>query len=230
MDHDESGGTDRCPACGSEIPPEAERCPSCKLSLIEAAERDDREARHRQGEDTFDDAIQLLDEEAPLPRQPEVEFQDLTTVFEGSISEVMAVKASLGARGYETYTQDDQTKVMDPFITGGNAFLVTLKAPTDTAPEILEILREVRERTRDDRPRTPEEKERDEVEKIGRRIILSAMFFFTAPIGFFFGFPYFVRFVRMTKRPSDWGWVIFWWLVTVVELVLLFGLYLAITE
>jgi len=230
MDDHEPGGPERCPACDSEVPPEAEKCPSCNLVFIEASERHDRQGRYRQGEDTIGDPIQLLDEDESLARPPEVEFQDLTTVFEGSISEVMAVKAALGARGFETYTQDDQTKVMDPFITGGNVFLVTLRAPTDTAPAILEILREVRGRARADAPRTPEEAERHEVEKIGRRIVLSAMFFFTAPIGFYFGFIYFVRLTRTAERPSDRGWVVFWWLVTVVEIVFLFGLYLAITD
>jgi len=221
-DNHESGGPDRCPACAGELPPEAEKCPTCDLSFLETSEPDDRGSGHRPGDDTFDDA--------PLPRQPEVEFQELTTVFEGSISEVMAVKAALGARGFETYTQDDQTKVMDPFITGGNVFLVTLKAPVDTAPEILKILDEVRDRTRDDTPPTPEEAERDEVEKLGRRIILSAVFFFTAPIGFYFGFIYFARLVTMAKRPSDWGWVVFWWLVTVVETAFFVGLGLLIFD
>ncbi len=227
MKEDETTRIDPCPACSGKVTVSDVRCPECGVALIppdlppvptgRAVDAEPDAVLYRQGEDMAVDPIKALDDTGTLPRK-DVEFMDLTTVHSGSWSEVLAAKASLGARGFETYIQDEATKIIDPFITGGSALIYTLKAPVDTADEIRWLLEEDRARLAEPEvPASPEERERMKAEALGQRIILAAIFLFTGPIGFVMGLYYINNLLILKQRPSDWGWVVFWFLVCALE-------------
>src|SRR5689334_13126081 len=53
------------------------------------------------------------------------------TILEAPRPRVEVVRGLLDAEGIATFVPDDLTKTVDPFITGGNAFTVTLQVPAD---------------------------------------------------------------------------------------------------
>lgn len=227
MSDDDTTPVDPCPACGWKVTVRDVRCPGCGVALTppdspplptgRAVGEEPDAVLYRQGEDTTVDPIKALDDTGTLPRK-EVEFMDLATVYSGSWSEVLAAKASLGARGFETYIQDEATKIIDPFLTGGSALIYTLKAPADTAREIHRLLEADRARLAEPEvPVTAEDRARIKTEALGRRIILSAIFFFTGPAGVVLGLYYIQNLMVVKQRPSDWGWVVFWFLVCALE-------------
>lgn len=95
-----------CPKCGAKLEPEAERCGACGALLFEEANG--------------------ADDEAPAE---DVVYTDLVPVASGSWTEILALRGALGARGLKTYIVDENMKQVDPFYLGGNAFVVTLRAP-----------------------------------------------------------------------------------------------------
>ncbi|MBC8406808.1 MAG: hypothetical protein H8E15_16450 [Planctomycetes bacterium] len=61
-------------------------------------------------------------------------------VYSGSYSSVLANQASLEASGIQTFVPDTMTKMVDPFITGGNpmgAELLVLESDLEAASELL---------------------------------------------------------------------------------------------
>jgi hypothetical protein len=172
-----------CPECAAVVPPEAEACPACGARLFDRGPEEGRSEHFRQGEDQpVWDPIEALDEEGRLREPPVPDFEDLVTVFQGAMSEAMALRATLGARGFETYIRDDATKVIDPFITGGYAFSVSLDAP---ASDAYAILRSLAEDSPDEPPRelTPNEELEQRLEVLARGTIFATFLFLTAPIG-----------------------------------------------
>jgi len=69
---------------------------------------------------------------------------DLVTVFRGSLSEALSVQAALGALGFRAHIPAQNTKVIDPFITGANIFEVDLQVPASRAEEAMAAIEEVR--------------------------------------------------------------------------------------
>ena len=72
------------------------------------------------------------------------EFQELETVFEGPVSEATLLRSALGARDIEAFIENENIKVVDPFITGANALEVRLRVSAVDAPAALEALDEMR--------------------------------------------------------------------------------------
>ena len=66
-----------------------------------------------------------------------------TLVFSGNYASVLANQATLEASGISTYIPDSTTKVVDPFITGGDCLGAELHVQLDDAEEASEILNHV---------------------------------------------------------------------------------------
>jgi hypothetical protein len=111
----------------------------------------------------------------------------------------------LESEGLRTFAPDQITKVVDPFITGGNALLSRLQVPEDaveTARDILAASREAAHEQEDEdgAPETaghpegsatgPEETPEEEVESFGRRTRWGAVMGVTAPLAILYGICY----------------------------------------
>ncbi|MBI3817746.1 MAG: hypothetical protein HY286_03560 [Planctomycetes bacterium] len=57
-------------------------------------------------------------------------------MYRGRLGVVIAMRAALGASGFKPFVEDKLTKIIDPFITGGNALEVILLAPREDGPAI----------------------------------------------------------------------------------------------
>ena len=97
-----------CPECGSELPQHAPECPVCEASLLQPGASEPG---------ISDEGARVTSGEAWL------------TVCVGSMSEIVALRAVLEDAGISTFVPDSMTKVIDPFITGGNVFEVRLQQP-----------------------------------------------------------------------------------------------------
>jgi hypothetical protein len=108
--------------------------------------------------------------------------EELVTVFQGSRSEALAIRAALADRGFETSIRDDAIKVVDPVVTGGYPLSVSLDAPAVHAEAILRWLAEDQP---EGRPReiTPDVELEKRLEALTLSITLSAILFLAAPIG-----------------------------------------------
>ena len=183
---------EHCPACGGKIPPEAGLCPGCGLRLFET--------------------------DSPLPaagpdRDPVTAFVNTRPVFAGTPSEVMAMQAGLGARGFRTLIQDDSTKVIDPFVTGGYCLGSTLLAPEDQADAIAAAIAEDAApgdpaepgEVAPDRPEEGPSGPEDELRDLGRRIGWCGISGLFAPVGFVFAWLYFRGVLRLKRCPRGFA-------------------------
>lgn len=105
-----------CPACGASVEPEAETCRSCGTAL----------------DATREPAVGGV-----------VEFGEVVHVHRCTMPEAMAIQAALGAERLRVLIADEQTKTMDPFVIGGNAWAVTLRAPVEDAERVRERIETV---------------------------------------------------------------------------------------
>lgn len=69
--------------------------------------------------------------------------KDLTTVFRGSMAEVLLIHGVLNSLEFRTFVADETTKTIYPFITGGNIFELSLEAPREEATQIAVALKEL---------------------------------------------------------------------------------------
>lgn len=133
---DLSDVAERCPACRARIAAEARTCVACGRVLFDA--------EHGPWTDAFlADPIEALDEDGKLPRLANLEFQELEPVFVGSLSEALALRASLGAMGLAVFLVDETMKSVDPFITGADVFNVGIVAACDQADRVREAIADV---------------------------------------------------------------------------------------
>ncbi len=114
MDSAERTDAERCPACGAPIEPEAATCACGFVFGVPADE---------------------------VPTDGELEFGEVVDVHRCTMSEGMAIQAALGAHGLRVFIADEQTKTIDPFVIGGNAWAVTLRAPVEDADRVREKIR-----------------------------------------------------------------------------------------
>lgn len=212
---------EHCPGCGAKLEPEAEQCGSCGRKLFDIGPEDSRGAHFRQGEDAVGDPFELLDEEGSYGDPPPPEFHDLVPVAAGELPEMMALRASLGAQGYETHLSDDQLKVIDPLITGGYVFGSTLLAPQASVAAIRQIVDAAKARRRQE----PESEDPLLVKfkRAERNMMLSVLL--TPPAGTVIGFYYVALLRKLNPRPRGWGWgIVLWVLCLGVTAFLLFVL------
>lgn len=67
-----------------------------------------------------------------MPTSPSRPSQAWVTVFSGSWSELIVAQSMLEAEGLLTRVPDENTKVMDPFITGVSPLVCELQVPADS--------------------------------------------------------------------------------------------------
>lgn len=183
---------EQCPACGATIEPEAEACARCGERLFESR-LEDRAPR-------------------PLPVR-RAEFDGLVAVQGGSLSEMMGLQAALGSKGFETFLSDQETKVIDPFITGGYCLGSTLLAHHHDVAAIREALAddELRAQTEslaEDPVPTPEEETdaglRDLARRIGWSAVAGAMTpILFAPLGLVFAWIYYREATRTGRSAGS---------------------------
>lgn len=163
-------------------------------------------------------------------------YRPMRSVFTGTIGEVTAMQATLSAQGFETFIEQEMTKTLDPFVTGGNVFAVTLSAPADQAPAIEAALREMKERgpaTDVGAPQEPERlREEDdeesasedaaptlaELEALGRRIRWCTFETLLAPIALMLGATYLAGTYGRARMPARHGLTLVALVIALVEL------------
>ncbi|MBI4612062.1 MAG: zinc ribbon domain-containing protein [Planctomycetes bacterium] len=115
-----------CPACGARLEPAAERCGSCGSELWD---RDEGEEAAQGG----------------APGLTSFEYTDLVRVYRGQPGEVLMLQTALAARGIDALVPEVNTKIIDPFITGGGtSLLFEILVPAARAEEATRALEELR--------------------------------------------------------------------------------------
>ncbi len=74
----------------------------------------------------------------------ETESQGLTVVFHGELSEATILRSALEAAGFDTFMEDENLKVTDPFATGAGPMWVKLLAREEDAADITAAVEELR--------------------------------------------------------------------------------------
>ena len=163
-----------CPACGGPLPEGAAKCPHCGITLIQAEERNRENV-----------------ENAPL---------NLVPVFRGEMSQVLPLQAALEAEGIPTFIQDEHIKYLDPFLTGGYGFGITLLVPRNRAEDALRMIRNKKDRALPEP--TPK---KAALEDIAHRIRWAALHMVTGPLGLVLFPSYLYRVFKTGARPKGHG-------------------------
>jgi hypothetical protein len=129
-----------------------------------------------------------------------------TTVFSGPMSEALVCQGLLDSNGLATHLLDQNIKVIDPFITGANAFDVQLQVPAEDVRAAKEMLAW---RPDDDREIVAAiEPAEERVRRLGKRIRWASIQMFTAPYVLCLAWPYFRGVKQLGRRPEDYAWTI----------------------
>jgi hypothetical protein len=187
---------EHCPECEGRIPPESATCPACHLELYD----EDLSPRFRR----------------PV-RVAEGEFVETRPVFAGTLSEVMATRAALATKGFETFIQDDWVKVMDPFITGGFCLGATLRAAEDEVAKIAQVIADDRAEAEAAERETAEEnhaladldRRLEGFRDLGQRIGWCAVSTALAPVGLVFAWFYLGELLRFKRFPPGINFAFF---------------------
>ena len=128
-----------------------------------------------------------------------------TTVFYGSMAEVLVRQGLLESNGLPTHILDEHMKVIDPFITGVDALGVQLQVTEDRALEARKML--------DYRPPSfeepdPRELAEERVRGLGLRIRWASILGITAPYALWLARPYFRAVKALGRPPPEHGWTI----------------------
>jgi len=116
------------------------------------------------------------------------------TIFHGSLAEALVLRGRLEANGVAALLCDENTKIIDPFITGADALSVDLQVSSEAASEAGRILR--------DRERVPGEEsaQQAELRKLADRIRWASLVTIGAPVAIHL---FLFRFVPLSRRL---GW------------------------
>jgi hypothetical protein len=71
------------------------------------------------------------------------DYQDLIVVFHGELAEATILRSALEASGFDTFMEDENMKVTDPFATGASALWVKLLARKEDAPDVAAAIEEL---------------------------------------------------------------------------------------
>ncbi|MBI3819580.1 MAG: hypothetical protein HY286_12875 [Planctomycetes bacterium] len=147
-----------------------------------------------------DSTVESNPEDSPHDYRPVA--RELVQVYSGRLGEVIAMRAALAASGFETFVQDELTKSIDPYMTGGNAFEVYLLAGRDDAPAIRSWLNEMEGTPGRGEPNSVElEKQLKELEKLGERVRWCTLDILQ-PLGVYLGMKYLARVQSLGIRPK----------------------------
>ena len=141
------------------------------------------------------------------------------TVFQGSPGAALAAQAALQSAGIPTYLPDYNLKLLDPFITGGNALAVSVQVPSDAEAAAADIVAESAavgpadsERgdatARETEPSSALAASAEGLRALGQRVIFASLAVITAPIAFFWAVRYLRETRRLGVRPENHGWVL----------------------
>jgi hypothetical protein len=133
------------------------------------------------------------------------------TVYAGPQWQVAMFQGLLEGEGITTFTPDQITKTVDPFITGGNALTARLQVPSPEATAARELLAAVRAAAPEaagDSPQETAETPEEEVEGYGRRTRWAAVLVFTAPAAIVFGIGYILACREHGLRARQHGLVV----------------------
>lgn len=125
-------------------------------------------------------------------------------VHAGPIWEVQLLQGLLEEEGIQSFIPDENTKRVDPLITGGNAFatsLVVAKADAQRAQALIERHKEVAEARDPDIPPHRPPTEMDRLTQLGTRVRWSSILMVTAPLALWWGFQYVMGLKQDTPRP-----------------------------
>jgi hypothetical protein len=127
------------------------------------------------------------------------------TVFHGPMAEVLVCQGLLESNGFRTHIVDENIKVIDPFITGANAFGVQLQVTEDDVAEAKKVL--------DYRPLPDEQAEsqdraEERVRELGLRIRWASIIGITAPYALWLARPYFLGVRALGRRPAEHAWTV----------------------
>lgn len=141
-----------------------------------------------------------------LPRATrEASSSRWATVFHGSMAEALVCQGLLESNGVLARILDENIKVIDPFITGGNAFDVQLQVPEPRAPEARELLDYRPEPEEKSEPREPAE---ERAFQLGLRIRWASILSVTAPYALWLAWPYMTAVKSLGRKPRDHVWTI----------------------
>jgi hypothetical protein len=139
------------------------------------------------------------------------------TVSQGSMADVLVLQGLLESNGFPTMLRDMNIKVVDPFITGGNAFAVDLQVPDIDASEALKVLawRPDGEESAAAPPQAVvaaesemEDSAETAVRALGNRIRFAALLTFSAPFALLLAPRYFRAVRRLGRKPDGHAWTI----------------------
>ena len=127
-------------------------------------------------------------------------------MFTAPMSEAIVCQGLLESNGVPTQILNQHLKIIDPFITGGEAFRVELQTPSESAERAREILAWRPPRLTDDEDHVEPEQER--VERIGQRIRWASITMLTAPYALWLAPGYVLDASRLGRRPRNYGWTL----------------------
>lgn len=119
--------------------------------------------------------------------------------------------AALEDGGIPHHLPDTETKVLDPFLTGANAFACRLMVPADRVEDAARLLEEMRREAtgalaeEEEPERSPAERREDALRDLGRRVLWAALFGITHPFAFYYGW-YYLR--NTWRKPKPRGYVL----------------------
>jgi hypothetical protein len=149
-----------------------------------------------------------------------------TTVYTGPVWRALSVQSLLDEAGFLTQVPDSNTRTIDPFITGGDAFSLSVLVPERDMSAALAVVASHEKSA----PATAPAERDTALARLAHRMRWLTTMVVTAPIAFALGLVYLVRVRRADVRPADHAFNLFTiavaGLLTIVA-VLMFGSMLA---
>ncbi len=141
----------------------------------------------------------------------------LVTVFAGPLWEATVLQGRMEQDGVPAFLPDETIKVIDPFITGANAFDVALRVPANFEEQAMEIATDWVEASK---ATDAEPSPHDELRHLSRRARWASIWVVTAPYALILACRYLVLCRRYGLRPRDYSYTVAAVLLSVAALVL----------
>lgn len=128
------------------------------------------------------------------------------TVDSGPLARMEILRGLLEDEGIPCLIPDAGTKLVDPFITGGDALSCRLDVPEEHVGRARQVIEEVRREAAqqlaaDGEPETPGEARDRSLEAMGRRIVWGAAWIVTQPLALFWAY-YYLRNTWGKRKPA----------------------------
>ncbi len=128
-------------------------------------------------------------------------------LMQGSMPEVITLQTSCEASGIPTFVPDMNIMQVDPFIRGGNAFMLQLCVPEDRLEEARTLVpppRSAGTPAAEDAP--------SEIDILAGRVRWCCVLLITAPVGVWLGLRYLSATRGLDAKPGQHAWTLaaFW--------------------